>query len=540
MDRIEEKIVAKKEIVYCVMFAVALFMHFYKLADVPYGLHIDEAGMAYDAFCLANYSVDRYLNHLPVYLINFGGGQSALNAYLVAILIKLTGTVNTWIIRFPGAILAIFSYIAGVNIIRKTCGEKWGMVSAFFLAIFPYFTMQSRFGLDCNLLLGMTTIGLYFLLKAQEKKKTFLYILTGIIWGISFYTYALSYIANTLFLGVLLIYWLYMKKITWKHVFCFGIPILFIVSPLLLMIIINTFDMPQINTPLFTIPRLPGYRKSDIIFTNMWNNLWVTIRSILTKDWLPYNAFDKYFTMYRLSIVFAVVGAVRLMIDSLKHFIKKEYFAHNIFLMLFITHIFLGMIIGDDGPNINRLNGIFFAQFFCVMYGVKYLYSLLKRCMLQNRNKENLMGLLSGYQNIEKKIAFSVIILYGFYFLTFANYYFREYAETDFTQEYFADTYKDIIDFIETSTGEPKVVYTNTSYIYYFLSELLDPYEADIRQNGTRSYWKYVFNLPDTMEMDVIYIFNNTDEGINQLMETIEGYGFEKYESGMLTCYYKK
>lgn len=102
MVELERKILYNKKVVYFLLFALSVFMHLYILASVPYGLHIDEAGMVYDAYCPANYSVDRYLNHYPVYLINFGGGQSVLMAYLVAGLIKITGTVNHWIIRLPG------------------------------------------------------------------------------------------------------------------------------------------------------------------------------------------------------------------------------------------------------------------------------------------------------------------------------------------------------------------------------------------------------------------------------------------------------
>lgn len=538
MENIEKKFLERRRIIYCFMFFVALFMHFYKLAEIPYGLHIDEAGMAYDAYCLANYSVDRYLNHFPVYLINYGGGQSALNAYLVAFLIKITGSLNTWIIRLPGAVIAIFSYIAGVNLIRKFLGEKWGMVSGFFIAIFPYFTMQSRFGLDCNLLLGLTTIALYILILAEEKKKNYIFIIAGIMWGISYYTYALSYLTNTLFLGFLLCYWLYMKRITWKKAFYFGIPVLCIVFPLLLMVIINTFSLPQIETPFFTILRLPNYRNNDIIFTKMWENLCTTVKYILTKDWLPYNAFDKFFTMYRLSIVFAIVGIVRLFMDMLKTIIKKEYSRNMVFLILLMTYLFLGMLIGDDGPNINRLNGIFFALFYCVLYGMKYLYAYLKEKISINRGKDNLIGLVSEYHYIEKKIAFAIILIYVFYFMTFANYYFNKYPEVP--QAYFGDTYKDITDFIETNTGEPKVVYTNMSYIYYFLSEKIDPFEADISQKGTRTYWKYVFHLPSDIENSAIYIINSLDEETEYYMKHLEEMGFQVYESGLIKCYYKK
>ena len=94
-------------LIYIALFILAVFMHFYRLDSVPFGLHIDEAGMAYDAFCLANYSVDRYCNSFPVYFINYGGGgQSALYTYLVALLLKFGLELNTWTIRLPGALLA--------------------------------------------------------------------------------------------------------------------------------------------------------------------------------------------------------------------------------------------------------------------------------------------------------------------------------------------------------------------------------------------------------------------------------------------------
>ena len=55
-------------------FLIMLFTTVYNLDKVPYGMRVDEAGMAYDAFNLAKYGVDRYLNKFPIYLINFGGG----------------------------------------------------------------------------------------------------------------------------------------------------------------------------------------------------------------------------------------------------------------------------------------------------------------------------------------------------------------------------------------------------------------------------------------------------------------------------------
>lgn len=315
-------------------------------------------------------------------------------------------------------------------------------------------------------------------------------------------------------------------------------PVFFIVSPLLLMIIINTFELPQIETSLITIPKLPNYRNKDITFTNMWENLCITIKCILTKDWLPYNAFDKYFTMYRLSIIFTVIGSIRLFVDMLKNIIKN-YSQHIVFLILLMVNLFLGMLLGGDGPNINRLNGIFFALFYCLLYGMKYSYALLKDKLSENVGKDNLVGLFSQFKYVEKKVAMGIILVYCFYFFTFANYYFNSYSKDIIPQEFFADTYRDITEFIETDTGEPKVVYTNISYIYYFFSDKVDPFQANIRKEGTRTYWKYVFHLPSDIETGAIYIINNTDDGTQYYIEKLEEMGFELFESGMLKCYYK-
>ena len=95
MEIIKEKILAKKEvIIFIIIMIIAIFSRAYKLNSLPVGIHVDEAGMAYDAYCLATNGTDRWLNNFPVYLENFGGGQSALYAYLAAIFIKITAAIQ--------------------------------------------------------------------------------------------------------------------------------------------------------------------------------------------------------------------------------------------------------------------------------------------------------------------------------------------------------------------------------------------------------------------------------------------------------------
>ena len=77
------------KIIFFAILMLAIVLNTYRLGEVPRGVHVDEAGMTYDAYCIANYGVDRFLKHLPVYFINFGGGQNALYTYLAAIVIMI-------------------------------------------------------------------------------------------------------------------------------------------------------------------------------------------------------------------------------------------------------------------------------------------------------------------------------------------------------------------------------------------------------------------------------------------------------------------
>ena len=135
MEIIKEKILAKKEvIIFIIIMIIAIFSRAYKLNSLPVGIHVDEAGMAYDAYCLATNGTDRWLNNFPVYLENFGGGQSALYAYLAAIFIKILG-LNMISIRLPAFLLSIIAISLVYFTTKKECGIKQAQLVSFLISI---------------------------------------------------------------------------------------------------------------------------------------------------------------------------------------------------------------------------------------------------------------------------------------------------------------------------------------------------------------------------------------------------------------------
>lgn len=169
MNKLKELIKKFKLNIVCIILIVllAIFLRLYKLEQIPDGVNVDEAGMASDAFCLLNFRVDRALNKLPVYFVNFGGGQSVLYGYITAIFIKLLG-FNLTSIRITAFIFNIIAIILCYFMIKKHIGEKSALLVTLLLTINPWNMMASRWGLDCNLLAPCLIISLFFLLRARK------------------------------------------------------------------------------------------------------------------------------------------------------------------------------------------------------------------------------------------------------------------------------------------------------------------------------------------------------------------------------------
>ena len=84
---------------------------------IPMAWHPDEAGSAYDAWCIANYGVDRYRMSYPVLFTNFGGGgQSALYTYMASFFVKIFG-MSLYVFRIPAAIMSLAVMFSGIGVL---------------------------------------------------------------------------------------------------------------------------------------------------------------------------------------------------------------------------------------------------------------------------------------------------------------------------------------------------------------------------------------------------------------------------------------
>ena len=401
------------------MFVIGLlvlfaFSRIYRLGQVPLGMHCDEMGMAYDAWSLALDHVDRYQKKMPFYLINFGGGQSIMYAYLAGALM-LFFDYSLTLVRIPAVVLGFCTLVGGFLITREITGNKrTAFIAAFFITVCPWYIMSQRWGLDCFLMLGFITISLYFLILALQREKTIFYFLSGGCFGLTLYTYALAYVIVPFFLFLCFLYVNWTKRLALKKWIVLAIPLFLLAVPLLVMIIINTFELPEIAATYFTIPRIPMYRGDDVNIHTFLHNIHIFI-TMVTYDKNPvliYNALPPFGSLYYFSIPFLVYGLVLCIITVFKKENRKTFSLFALPLFLFISVLFTNLFVNDT--NLNKINPAFLSIAFFMAFAVENIYK------------------------IYKKWIFFFLLLYLGSFGVFCNFYFNEYDKA-YEQELFDD-----------------------------------------------------------------------------------------------------
>lgn len=429
---------------------------FWKINTLPSGLYVDEAGMAYDAWCLSEYGVDRYLKSWPVYLINFDGGQSCMYAFLTAFLFKMFG-YSKLMIRLPGILFSFMTLVFGMKIVKKLYPENklYSYVYGSIVVSAPYFIMASRFGLDCNLMLGMSTLFLYVFVCAMETGKTVHYFLAGIAGGLVFYTYILSYLTLPLFLVMSFIYVLWSGKFNLKKWLTMMVPMGVLALPLIMVQIINIFDLPEMQWGIFTITKLPFYRGQELGVPK-WENLITALTCIFQGDDRNYDSIWGIPVLYGIVNILFVIGfwqRGQILINKCTEKIHELYM--YIFLW-FISMIIMGTV---TEMRVYRINAIYAVTVMIALYGLK--------TMLDIRG------------NYGRVLAIVLITCYLINFYNFGDYYYRgQYAADNEPLRKFNDPIMEAYEFI---IENPNICNKPTQMaqrdIYYAVSALPSPYE---------------------------------------------------------------
>lgn len=340
---------------------------------VPAGVNQDGAMAAVDAWALSKYGTDRYGIQLPVHFTAWKYGQmSVLLSYCMVPFLKLFG-FNIFAIRLP-MLLASCGSVALVYLVgRRLFTPRMALGIMLLAAVNPWHFMQSRWALDCNLFPHVFLLALYLLLLGLEKR-FFLY-LSMVFFGLTFYCYGVAVYSVTAFLVVYAAWCLWKKQLRLRQVLLCILIFLAVALPEILVMAINFFGLPTIETPLFTMSYFPeSIRSGDILFLNfsfaqLWRNLSAMVKTcILQRRDHLFNAIPAFGPMYHISIPFMLIGIVAYTRDLFR---EKDVRRQTRLLALwgfFLTGVWVGLITYE--VNVNRINIIFFPLIFLCGYGI--------------------------------------------------------------------------------------------------------------------------------------------------------------------------
>ncbi len=478
------------------------------LGRIPEGLHQDETFVAWNAFALYHEGMDSAGHRLPVYLADWGDGHSALYSWLTIPLIALNGGhVNPFLSRLPQAVVSIFTLLAVYLLIRRAMGRQPALWALFLLAVCPWHIMMSRWGLDANLAPGFLIFGLTFFVYGLDKQKYLL--LSALFYGLSLYCYAVIWPIVPIMLLLQILYALRHKRLHIDKWCWFSALLLFLLAlPLLLFVLVNSDHLAPIALPFITIPKMPGYRGSEIAMAlpRMWRNFRTTLSLLWHQNLgMPYDILLPWGLFYDIGRVFIVVGVFSLLAKVGRSFLKREFcYEYFIFVQLVgggITCLLVTAVL-------HQINSLYIPLVLSEAYGVYTLLRLVGRHAAP-LFRQAAAGALAG--------AYLVCLL------LFQRDYYTDYRML--VGAYFAQGVEECVDFaiaqchetgirtisVEKGAQWPRLLlYTETLPSDYLASVTYDvaPAPAAFTTHGLRINTRIHY---DTIGPESIYIFYYTD-----------------------------
>lgn len=344
---------------------IGILLRVLYFGSIPNGLNPDELSMLYDSYSLGRFGIDRNGHFLPVYLEAWGGGQSALLAYLTIPFVMIFG-MNAVTVRIVSLLFSIIDLFVIYFLLQNISSRKIALIGASLFAICPWGIMIAKWGLDCNLLASLLLYALYFLVKAIKHNHWWLCLAT-FFWGLALYSYAISWLFLPIFLLGLYTYMLLRKKIHISSfllansiLFCFALP-------LILFIMVNNGWLAEFQfLGIFTIPKLSGYRGAELGFS--YQNLLDFCRMFfLQNDQFLWNTVSGVGFLYIVCVPFAIFGYIKLCQLTKQEW--KEKLSFNAILLFWVTlSILLSLIIKN--PNVNKTNMLWIPVYYCVALGI--------------------------------------------------------------------------------------------------------------------------------------------------------------------------
>jgi len=181
----------KYYILLLIIFLIALLLRVYKLADIPVGMHGDEASIGYNAYSLFKTARDQDGNFLPLAFDQFGNFRAAGYQYVDIPFVALLG-LNSLAVRLPAALFGSLTVVVFYFFLTDFFkNKKTALIGAFLFATLPWHVNISRASSEGVISSFFVLLGIYLIYKAvMEKTISFaLFLLSFFSLLLSFFFY---------------------------------------------------------------------------------------------------------------------------------------------------------------------------------------------------------------------------------------------------------------------------------------------------------------------------------------------------------------
>ena len=285
------------------IFFVMLFLYLFHITRIPPALLDDEASIAYNAALISKTLHDQNNRFLPVYTLTLNGTdwKQPVNIYTNTLIFKLFG-ISTLNFKLTSVIFTFLSAFIFYRLLNLITNPTLAIYSTLFYLLNPALYINSRLGLENTSLLPFITLWLYFLtLYLIRKPKSLYLIISGLVLGLSFYSYkGMQVFVWPLYLASLLTLGLSGSKTKLKTLFTFS----------------STYFLP-------------------LVFVPLWKTLYAgaVLNSAYSKTLNFYQIAYRYLSTFNPATLF--VTSDKMPIHSTQ--------LHGMFLLAFLPLIILGL-----------------------------------------------------------------------------------------------------------------------------------------------------------------------------------------------------
>ncbi len=192
---------------FALIFALAIFLRTYRIDSIPPGIYVDETNGGLDAVHIIEGRLES----------PFGTGWNDTPTgyfYYMAAIFKLLGA--TWAgLKIASLIPAILTVPAVYLLGRLLFGPSAGLAAMLLMAVSRWHLSMSRWGWNETAPPLFQVLATFFLIRGLRDRRALDYALSGLLIGLSMYTYLSSRLAAaTLVLYIL--YWLWSDPAGWR------------------------------------------------------------------------------------------------------------------------------------------------------------------------------------------------------------------------------------------------------------------------------------------------------------------------------------